>query len=65
MILKDFSFTDDEYAIADEMKALSRTGSVDSNIPDPIHICKICLSKLATLDNPFISPCLCNIHHIL
>lgn len=34
LILKDYSFAEDDHAVPDEFKEFSRTDSRDSNIPD-------------------------------
>ena len=52
-----FAYEFDDRGVPDEMEEknkLNDSGCIDGHIA-----CRICLSKLATVENPFISPCKC------
>ena len=57
LIVKDYSFFREEDVVNDELQSLSR--SLDSQLVESTVVCRICLSKMSTVDNPFLSPCVC------
>lgn len=59
LTLLDYSFAYeyDDKGIPDEMDEKNKLN--DSECIDGNVSCRICLSKLSTVDNPFISPCKC------
>ncbi|CAD8185607.1 unnamed protein product [Paramecium pentaurelia] len=52
-----FTYEFDDKAIPDEMEERNKLN--DSDFIESQVQCRFCLSKLATLENPFISPCKC------
>lgn len=59
LTLLDYSFAYefDDRGIPDELDEKNKLN--DSGCIEGTVSCRVCLSKLATVDNPFISPCKC------